>query len=394
MIARTERPVRAADLVVERIGEEAFASLRESWNGLLERSRSNTVFLTWEWLHAWWESFRPGKTLFLLAIRDLEGTLVGLAPLFLAREVALGTVPIRVLRFMGVERVSSEYLDVIAAPGREAVVVEAIVAYLQANGGAWDVAVFSDMDETAGNLALLEAASAGRGWSVRRKAAEVCPYATLPRTYDAFLKGLSASMRYHVGRRTRGLEKQGRVAFERWDDAERLPSALDRLFALHQARWMTRNHAGNFTNDRVRRFHRSVAPQFAERGWLRYRALALDGVPVAVLYGFQYGGRYYYYQSGFDPARARSSPGTVIMGRCIEEAIAEGLREFDYLRGTEAYKWSWTATARRTVTLSVYREALRGRLARVDDRSRSMLKSWLGRLRAEWRKRRRRPEES
>jgi hypothetical protein len=31
-----------------------FNELREEWDGLLERSSSKSIFLTWEWLFYWW----------------------------------------------------------------------------------------------------------------------------------------------------------------------------------------------------------------------------------------------------------------------------------------------------------------------------------------------------
>jgi CelD/BcsL family acetyltransferase involved in cellulose biosynthesis len=41
----------------------------------------------------------------------------------------------------------------------------------------------------------------------------------------------------------------------------------------------------------------------------------------------------------------------VLVGHCIEDSIRRGLREFDFLRGPEAYKSHWTSTQRETVTL-------------------------------------------
>ena len=31
--------------------------LRESWNATLQRSASDTVFLTWQWCEAWWKNY-------------------------------------------------------------------------------------------------------------------------------------------------------------------------------------------------------------------------------------------------------------------------------------------------------------------------------------------------
>lgn len=49
----------------------------------------------------------------------------------------------------------------------------------------------------------------------------------------------------------------------------------------------------------------------------------------------------YGYLGGFRPEMARCSPGTVLIDHVLEAAIGEKLREFDFLRGKEAYKYLW-----------------------------------------------------
>ena len=51
----------------------------------------------------------------------------------------------------------------------------------------------------------------------------------------------------------------------------------------------------------------------------------------------------YYYLQGFDPEFAWYSPGTQIIAAVIEDALREGKLELDFLRGSEAYKYSWGA---------------------------------------------------
>jgi CelD/BcsL family acetyltransferase involved in cellulose biosynthesis len=96
----------------------------------------------------------------------------------------------------------------------------------------------------------------------------------------------------------------------------------------------------------VRRFHRDVAHGLVAAGLLRLSALRLDGRIAAVFYGFTAHGRAYYYLGGFDPDFERFSPGTMIVGRAIEDAVREGASELDFLRGREPYKYAWGAQDR------------------------------------------------
>ena len=39
---------------------------RDKWNALLEKTETNTVFQSFEWHQAWWQSFSAEKKLFIL----------------------------------------------------------------------------------------------------------------------------------------------------------------------------------------------------------------------------------------------------------------------------------------------------------------------------------------
>ena len=51
--------------------------------------------------------------------------------------------------------------------------------------------------------------------------------------------------------------------------------------------------------------------------------------------------RTYCYLCGFDPEFAALSPGTLIFGHSVWQAVREGAREVDFLRGRERYKYFW-----------------------------------------------------
>ena len=53
--------------------------------------------------------------------------------------------------------------------------------------------------------------------------------------------------------------------------------------------------------------------------------------------------RLYFRISGFDPGLERLSPGMLLVGHAIGEAIAEGFAVADFLRGQERYKYLWGA---------------------------------------------------
>jgi CelD/BcsL family acetyltransferase involved in cellulose biosynthesis len=99
-------------------------------------------------------------------------------------------------------------------------------------------------------------------------------------------------------------------------------------------------------DERVQAFHREAAAGLLARGALRCYGLRVDDRLIGVYYGFADGRRAYYYIGGFDPACAALSPGTLVVAHAVEEAVREGARAFDFLRGREPYKYAWGATDR------------------------------------------------
>ena len=76
--------VSATALQVELLtSEAAFDALAEVWDKLLEQNVTRAYFLRWSWNRLWWQIYAPaGSQLYLLACRDAEGDLLGLAPLY------------------------------------------------------------------------------------------------------------------------------------------------------------------------------------------------------------------------------------------------------------------------------------------------------------------------
>ncbi len=138
--------------------------------------------------------------------------------------------------------------------------------------------------------------------------------------------------------------------------------ALDSLFALHAEQWRTRGEPGVLGTASLQAFHREAARSLAQLDMLRLQRLRDGTRTVGVFYGFQLRGRAYAYASGIDPAYRRLGLGTVLIGAAVEQALADGALEFDFLRGTEPYKRAWGAVDQPLLRLDFFRADLRPEL--------------------------------
>jgi CelD/BcsL family acetyltransferase involved in cellulose biosynthesis len=121
---------------------------------------------------------------------------------------------------------------------------------------------------------------------------------------------------------------------------------LAELSRLHGARWTSRGEDGVLADDAVQRFHQAALPRLVAAGIARLFTLVIEGRAVGAYYGLHHGARAYAYIGGFDPDFAFESPGTLLLGRAIAEAVGDGATEFDFLRGQEPYKYEWGAVDR------------------------------------------------
>lgn len=348
-------------LSVERIEDaERFAALSTEWDALLRDSAADGLFLTWEWLHTWWRHLAGRRRLFLLAARS-GGQLVAIAPLVLAPPQLQRLLPLHSLQFLGTGTVGSDYLDVIVRRGWEKSAVPALAAYLRREGVMLELRRLSS-DALAWRLA--ERLEQG-GWSGRRLRTDICPFIRLAgHTWESYLAAIGHAHRYNLHRRQQNVRRRYAVEFHRVTTEEERGPALDRLIALHEARWRERGRSEAFSSAALVSFHHELTARALARGWLRLFELRLDGRAAASLYGFRYADTFSFYQSGFDPQYAKYSVGLVTMGLTIKSALEEGAAEYDLLHGNEPYKFLWAREARELASLEVYPRLLRGLICR------------------------------
>jgi CelD/BcsL family acetyltransferase involved in cellulose biosynthesis len=311
---------------VEEIADlEGLEALQTEWAALLACCSETAPFVSPRWLLPWWRHLGGGE-LWVLALRD-RGALLGLAPLFIYQDGGL-----RRLALLG-SGISDE-LDVVARPEHAEDVAVAVLAHVHAHASRWDAASFTDLPPGS---ALVTAPcplprSAGQD--------DACHVLELPATAAEFRR----SMRPHHARNLRRartlLEARGRVRVER-AAPETASAGIEALFALHAARWRARGQIGVLASPALQQFHRESVAGLADEGWLRLRTLWVGASVAAVLYGFARGRRAFAYLSGFDPAFAQGSPGTLLTALAIEDSIDEGAATYDFLRGNEAHKLAW-----------------------------------------------------
>lgn len=299
---------------------EDLRALQPEWQDLWLRAQRATPFQSPDWLLPIYASFTHQP--FVVACRQ-QGRLVALLPLCFRKEAGK-----RKLLLAGV--LVSDYLDCLVEEGADGPAL--VWSWLRAASGTWDECDFRRLPVDSPLLAL----GADPAWQSTTTPDDVCPVLDL----TAGIAGLPAKIRHNLDYYRRRARRLGEVTCTTADQASfpRLMADCTRLYRLR------RRAKGNpWLPVALEQFRTQAAQAFLNRGVLRLHVLHLNDKPIAATCGFALPQRAYVYFTGFDPDHASISPGTLLFAHAIEQAIGEGARSFDFLRGNERYKYYWGA---------------------------------------------------
>jgi CelD/BcsL family acetyltransferase involved in cellulose biosynthesis len=305
-----------------RVTRETLESFSSRWLDAENRLEWHCLFVLPPWLGAWWAAFGAGSKPHLLEVRKGDD-LIGIAPFRIKGGEA---------SFIGDADVC-DYLDFIVAPGRGPEFFRVLIEELRQQGiRNLDLGpVRADSTVMTGLLPVAKELQCEA--SLDRK--DVSYELALPATWDEYLQRLKGTERHEIRRKLRRLEEAARIEFRSVDDPQEVGYAMDTFLGFFGA--SRADKAAFMTNQRAR-FFRSLAEDLAEAGILKLSLLELDAKAAAAVMCFHHDSTVYLYNNGYDSRFRSLSVGFLSKVLSIREAIREGKRRFDFLKGPEAYK--------------------------------------------------------
>lgn len=321
-----------------------FDALEAEWDALHDVAGAS-VFQSFIWQRCWWRHLgedNARRLLHLVTVRE-AGELISIVPLFIEvhRHNALAST--RTLRFVGTAL--SDHLDMLVRPGRESTAIRALAGHL---ASLWKTLDAIDLVEIPDESPLhkgLGTALAAVGIHATVEICERCPRLTLAANWEDTLAGASGDFRRKLRARTKRLTDYATVGFEIITEPAAFEAAMDEFVLLHQERLEDKVGCGVYSYESNERFHREVCREMLRRGWLFLSFLTLNGERVMGNCYYYLNGRVYCHMGG---AREMGeawnhSPGIVFESYCMQEALHRGARVYDFLRGTEPYKYRFGA---------------------------------------------------
>lgn len=330
-----------------------FADHQINWNLLLSKSATQVPFLTYEYQRAWWHTRGggewPQESNLVIIAGYQDDQLVGVAPLF--HSLNLEGKP--ALMFVGAIEVS-DFLDFIGEPSQLPEFIKGLFDFLQSspNVPQWEVLDFYNILEDSPTLKLLQDEAEQQGWKHEQTLIQPAPYIPLPNDYQTYLENIDKKQRHEIRRKLRNAE-QGFLESTLYitEDPAMLDSDIDAFINMMA---QDPNKQAFLTEPMRQHIHKTARTAY-EQGWLHLAFLLLNGKKAAANMSFIYNERLWLYNSGWEWDFREYSPGWVLLAYLIEWAIEHNLKEFDFMRGNEGYKYKFGAIDRHIYRVKVAR---------------------------------------
>jgi hypothetical protein len=324
-----------------------FQSLETAWNTVYQSDPEAQFFLSWRWLAGVLEKY-PGEWL-VLAAYGADSTALGFLPLRRKTFWSKSRECLRnELHFAG-RAFWADYGGILCVSGHEESVLSALAAHLKQMD--WSHLYLKEFRISERRFELFMAPFDDERLTVESRTSIinngqtdnlVCPYVDLPATFDAYLaEKLSGNTRQKLRRFLRKIESSPEYKITTATAATQARD-LPILETLWSGMWS--DHKGSETK-RLAAKYKMIVQRGLDDDLARLTVLWYGDKPVGALASFLdwEKSRLLFFVTGRDEKFLELPVGLVLHASNIRWAIENGLRTYDFLRGNEAYKYSFGA---------------------------------------------------
>ncbi len=255
---------------------------------------------------------------------------MGIAPFFFAPNLEGEPA----LLFLGSIEIS-DYLDLLVSPADLDDFLSGLLDFLASTSFAWKTLDLHNLLEHSPLLPALQAEASRRGWDFSLQQTYLAPAIPLRADFETYLAGIDKKQRHEIRRKIRRAEELGGVDWYIVQDASTLEAEAESFFALMAS---DPAKAAFLTPAMRMQMHLTMQAAF-QASWLQLAFLTVDGRKAAGYLNFDDQGRIWVYNSGIDRGFMDYSPGWVLLAHLLRWACEHGRSEFDFMRGTEEYKY-------------------------------------------------------
>src|SRR6185312_8105689 len=303
-----------------------FKEIEPEWLSFANTVPGLTPFQLPAWQLTWWDHYGSGE-LHVMAFRD-RNSMVGLVPAFLhswkgKRQMTLIGSGI------------SDYLDPAISPNYNEAVVTCLRDHLQSID--YDVCDWQDLSRNT-PLQLLRT---DKSYAFEIAPGVPCTEIRVSGSFEDFWQARSKDLRRNVRRYGDRAGASGELQFDATSEADL--DLVEALVRLHAARWEKEGQPGMVAANGSAEFLKKVFPRLARAGMLLLFSMRYKRKIAAVIAAFPYRRILYSYLSAFDPEAEHFGFGRALLFEALRYSHENHYSAWNFLRGSEPYKYSWGA---------------------------------------------------
>ena len=340
--------------------EEGLPALEADWNRLSGNAISPNVFSTFDWYRSWMKSIRQedqGNCVrpHVLLLKQ-DRAVAGIAPLVLRQPSRFG-FSLRKLEFVTIH---ADYNDLVLGLNSE-FETEAVIEHLARTAGQWEIADLRDLRDTGDTKARLERALVRAGLHYRLLPEnDRCLYMPIRCPWSETMKQKHLRFARRAFGRFEEMAQEGfRVRFVENPQLE--PGLLERMIAVEAQKHVDGKPSIPVLGQYFEVFQ-TLFNTLGPSGWITVGLVEHEDRLIAWRLFYRCGNQLWDYLTAYEHTFSHLSPGVVLICSAIDYGFAEGLSEFDFLRGEEAYKLRWTSESRQNHRLLIWNRRWKSRL--------------------------------
>jgi CelD/BcsL family acetyltransferase involved in cellulose biosynthesis len=316
--------------------------LREDWKKILDVSKCDNLFLTYEWITVWLNHFWKDKPILFLLIKS-EKDPIGLAPLLVDGEKEVLVFPAN----------GHSYRPDLIFGGDHEEMLKILFSHLRNRFRRVNLCLYKvDLDSFLVKI-LPNVARECRIVPVFKKVSS-SPFLSINTDWQSFLKSKSKHFREEQKRKVNKMKKTGQLDFVKVSNLDQIHEAMQDILIIERNSWKEKEGASFTAGPGLQEFYLDVAEAFAKEQCLCTYLLYLNSVPIAHLFGIAYESRYYALKTSYDESYKELSPGVVLFNYALQDIFQSNFKEFDFLGVESRWKNEIASGTRSHVNVFIY----------------------------------------
>lgn len=330
---------------------EELGSLGQEWNALLKDSSNDVIYLTHEWIMAWWSSFGKGNSINVIAVYNEKGQLVGIAPMMRTNNRYRGVNITKICLMANGHSPSSDFI-VSKEKGTE--IIKAILDYLKGNSDT-DIIELTKLDTNSRTYSIAFDYLTMNGNRIGIKESIESPFILINSDWETFFSGRSQRFRKAIRNKINRANKSVGISIEKIQINDSNNPAMQDMFTVSEKSWKRQDGTDITSNPQSKNFHQEICDRFGPQGIISLWLLRKETIPIAFEFHLTYDNVVYPIRADYDESYKELSPGSILEYNIIKTLFDEAkIREYNTCGHSYNYLMNWSEDTRKHANIEIF----------------------------------------